>query len=182
MSEVVEQKPWHQHRMLWLVIGIPLWSVVAGIIFISLALSDANDVVKDNYYKEGLAINQSFAQDAAAKALNLKALVEVKDQTRLVVKLENGFGPFIRLSLYHNADSDFDMHGAMAQIRTDETGSWYQFQLPEYVTGRWFIELTGTDSDSTVADAGPESRQAWRLHKRLDFPLASTAVLTPIDR
>lgn len=178
MSEVIQTKPWYQHPMVWLVVGIPLWSVVAGTTFIYIALSDANDVVKDNYYKEGLAINMSLEQDAAAKALNLQATVEVKDETRLLVKLDNGFGPYIRLSLYHNSDNDFDTHGAMAQVRSDETGAWYQYQLPQAINGRWYIELSGTDSGEQAS----QKQLDWRLHQRVDFPLDSPAVLKPVDR
>ena len=32
-----------------------------------------DDLMVDNYYKEGMAINQSLAMDAAAQALNVEA-------------------------------------------------------------------------------------------------------------
>jgi hypothetical protein len=164
-------KPWYLHPMVWLVIGIPLSSVVAGIGFIYLAITNPNDVVKDNYYKEGLAINLTLAQDQRARDLGLTGLVTIDaSNERLRVKLSSTNQPFIRFGLYHVNDSDLDLNGAMAKSANVDNRAEYVYQLDTMVQGRWYLEIKGDDGSA---------QNSWRLRARLDLPVSGPITLSP---
>ena len=171
-EDLQPQKPWYRYGMVWLVIGIPMWSVVAGIYFIYIANSGANDVVVDNYYKDGLAINQSFAQDNQAKTLNISALLSVNDKQQLVAKVANTKVPYIEFVLSHHNDRDFDVKGAMVLAKAQDNGGIYRFNLPNDLKGRWFVQLTAQEESG---------QNPWRLQAKLDFPLAVDTLLAPVE-
>jgi hypothetical protein len=56
--------PWWQFGYLWLVIAGPLCVVIASFVTFYLAWSNPDPVVSQNYYLEGLHINQSPAMQA----------------------------------------------------------------------------------------------------------------------
>lgn len=173
MSEDLQpQKPWYRHPMVWLVVAIPMWSVVAGIYFIYIAHSGSNDVVVDNYYKDGLAINQSFAQDNQAKALGISAYLSVNDKQQLVAKVLNTQVPYVEIVLSHHSDRDFDLKGAMVLAQSQDSSGTYRFDLPSELTGRWFVQLRAQQADGQTP---------WRLQAKLDFPLAANTVLEPVE-
>lgn len=67
-----ESRPWYKEPYVWMLIGIPLTSVIVGIFFISQAVSTKDTLVRDNYYKDGLAINQEMKWDKKAETLDIK--------------------------------------------------------------------------------------------------------------
>lgn len=64
-------EPWYKHRIVWLMVGLPLVVVVASFVTLYLAIKTDDGVIDDDYYKQGLAINQDLARDDRAKALGL---------------------------------------------------------------------------------------------------------------
>lgn len=171
-DDIQPQKPWYRHGMVWLVVGIPTWSVVAGIYFIIIANSGSNDVVVDNYYKDGLAINQSFAQDNQAKALQISAYLSVNDKQQLVAKVSNTKVPYVEFVLSHHSDRDFDIKGAMVLAQANDSGGVYRFDLSSELKGRWFVQLRAEEN---------VGQTPWRLQAKLDFPLAADTLLEPIE-
>lgn len=69
-------EPWYKHRMVWLMLGLPLVVVVASFITLYLAIKTDDGVIDDDYYKQGLAINQDLVRDDKAKALGLSAQLQ----------------------------------------------------------------------------------------------------------
>lgn len=173
MSENLQpQKPWYRHPMVWLVLAIPMSSVIAGIYFFILATSSANDVVVDNYYKDGLAINQSFAQDNQAKALQISAYLSVNDKQQLIARVLNSKVPYVEFVLSHHSDRDFDLKGAMVLAHSQDDGGVYRFDLPNKLKGRWFVQLTAQED---------VEQTPWRLQAKLNFPLATDTLLEPVE-
>ena len=171
-EQVGAQKPWYRHGMVWLVVGIPLSSVIAGIYFIIIASSGANDVVVDNYYKDGLAINQSFAQDNKAKTLHISAYLSMNDKQQLVAIVANTQVPFIEVRLSHHKDKDFDIQGAMVLSEKKSDGGVYRLQLQQPLQGLWFVQLT---AHQTLRDT------PWRLQAKLNFPLSQPVYIEPVE-
>ena len=172
MEEHETYKPWYKYPMLWLVIGIPMLSVFGGVCFIYLANHFPNDVVKDNYYKDGLAINQQFAQDERAKALGLTATVSIDNSSAIMqVTLSTTDQPYIRFSMFHSTDRDQDVLGAMAKSPT--LSNTYVFAFEQLPKGRWFIEIKGDNGQAT---------DNWRLRGRLMLPLAGNVSLSPMQQ
>ena len=72
-SPAVVELPWYRCTWPWVLISIPFAAVLFGILMIYMVTRYPDDLMVDNYYKEGMAINQSLAMDAAAQALNVEA-------------------------------------------------------------------------------------------------------------
>ena len=69
MIPIETVRPWYKHFWLWFIILLPASVVVASIITVIIAFQNADSLVADNYYKDGLAINQVIARDKAAAQL-----------------------------------------------------------------------------------------------------------------
>ena len=52
------QPPWYKQLWPWLLISLPASAVFGGIATFILAVNSPNALVADDYYKQGLAINQ----------------------------------------------------------------------------------------------------------------------------
>lgn len=67
--------PWYKERWTWLLMLMPATAIVAGSITLWLAIKSFDGLVTDDYYKQGLAINQTLARATAAQDLGLVARV-----------------------------------------------------------------------------------------------------------
>ncbi|MGB5604303.1 MAG: FixH family protein, partial [Gammaproteobacteria bacterium] len=76
--------PWYTYKIVWLVIAIPAASVFAGMFMIYLAVNTDDGLVVDDYYKEGMAINQSLLRDKTATKLGLSAQLRVEEAGDMV--------------------------------------------------------------------------------------------------
>ncbi len=158
-------EPWYKQFWPWVLIGLPGTVVVASIITLFIAINNADDIVSDEYYKEGLAINRTLAADEKAKALQVQAKLGVDFSTQqLSIDLQGQLLPApkqLRVQFVHpvNADDDFTL------FLTATAPARYAGRLPQPLQGRWTIE---------IADA---EASAWRLRKEIAVPAAGN---TPI--
>jgi hypothetical protein len=72
-------RPWYREPLVWLVAAIPALTVVAGLSTVVIAARSADDVVRDDFRKEGIAINRDPARDDAAAKLGVTARVSDAD-------------------------------------------------------------------------------------------------------
>lgn len=61
--------PWWRHGHVWLVIAGPALVVVAGIATLVLALRMPDPLVAPDYYRRGVEINRTLAQEQAKSLL-----------------------------------------------------------------------------------------------------------------
>lgn len=66
---------WYKEPWLLLVVGGPMIVVCASIVTGVLAWRGSDNVVAEDYYKQGLMINKDLLRDAKARELQLSALV-----------------------------------------------------------------------------------------------------------
>ena len=81
-------EPWYKQGWPWLLISLPASAVVGGIITIFLAVNSPNALVVDDYYKEGLAINQQKQRQANAARIALRGLLR-HDGSQLTLSLSS---------------------------------------------------------------------------------------------
>ncbi|WP_301511046.1 FixH family protein [Variovorax sp. CAN15] len=55
-------KPWWRHPLLWMVIGGPAVVVIASFVTFWLAWRNPDALVSQDYYREGVEINKTFAK------------------------------------------------------------------------------------------------------------------------
>ncbi|HAU16217.1 MAG: hypothetical protein CMK83_09250 [Pseudomonadales bacterium] len=68
-----DSKPWHRQFWPWFLIAIPASSVVMGVVMINLAISGRDSLVREDWYKDGMAINQRLDKQLKARELGIKA-------------------------------------------------------------------------------------------------------------
>ncbi len=168
MSNSIETdlpRPWHREPWVWLVIAIPVATVVGGIVTLGLAISSRDELVTDDFRKEGVAIYADPRRDAAAAALGVTAELEASRATgelRLRLDLPRGQPPAeLLLVLSHATRAEYDH---LVVLRHAD-GS-YAGRLERFEPGRWYLEVT------------PRSRQ-WRLRGTLEPDSAGPLRLSP---
>ena len=139
--------PWYRQFWPWFLILLPGTAVVASLYTLIIANQYADDLVVDDYYKEGLAINRQLKRQNEARVLELKAIF-TSQQRQLDIQLE---GPIeasqLRLLLSHTMESDQDFAVPLQQVGRGH----YRVLLPQVLQGRWHWTL----------DEGVSSH--WRL-------------------
>lgn len=151
-AEVV---PWYRQFWPWYLISIPSLAVVASAIMITLAVQNKDALVVDNYYKEGLAINQTLAQQRAAATLGLQAEAQFdagQGELRLRLSAEQQVNaPALKLYFVHAtlAHQDYmvrltqQAHGVyLAKLQTLKPGNWDLMLEPEDEVWRLDAHLT----------------------------------------
>jgi hypothetical protein len=79
-NQAIEAKPWYRQFWPWFLISLPLSAVLAGIATIIIAMDNPDGVVVDDYYKEGLAINQALHSEKMARQLNVAVSGQLTDK------------------------------------------------------------------------------------------------------
>ena len=83
-ADNVLAKPWHREPWPWILMAGPAIVIVAGFVTLWLAVNSDDGLVADDYYKRGLAINQTLSRGQAARDLGLSGEVAISDETGLV--------------------------------------------------------------------------------------------------
>lgn len=139
-----DDRPWFRQFWPWFLIALPGSVVIAAFTTLYIANKHSDDLVVDDYYKDGLAINQRLEKDRRAEALGLHAELEVSGaEVRLLLD-----GPVdrqeLRLSLSHPLEADRDFSLVLGRYTT----GGYSATLPQAVAPNWHWVLDGgEDSD-----------------------------------
>ncbi len=145
--------PWYRQFWPWFLIVLPGTVVVAALWTLVIANQHADDLVVDEYYKEGLAINRQLERQQRAEAMGLTAQLANLDGTLSVVLGAAINEPQLRLTLSHPMESERDITLPL----THQGGGRYEVKLPVTIEGRWHW----------IIDAGDGSE--WRLDGNTHF-------------
>ena len=99
-SASTPHKPWHREPWPWILMAGPAAVVVAGTLTAWLAVTTADGLVADDYYKRGLAINQELRRDEVAAERGVAVVLEVRGgilRARLAIQGEAPPALFARL-------------------------------------------------------------------------------------
>ncbi|WOJ96127.1 FixH family protein [Congregibacter brevis] len=128
-----DDEAWYQQFWPWFLIALPGSVVIAGLSTLYIANKYADDLVVDEYYKDGLAINQELGKQATAKELGISAEIKVLDR-RAQVRLSGEITPtMLSLRLSHPLEADRDFAVTLAPIAPGV----YQSKLPAKVSPNW---------------------------------------------
>ena len=150
--------PWYKQFWPWFLITFPALAVVAGIITIILAVESDDGLVTDNYYKKGLAINQTLDKTQHAHALNLEANANWDKLTQTISLKLSGklteLPPRLTMQLAHatRAKQDQKITLFLSPDKNSYTG-----RINAVKQGDWIIILE------------PE-KQNWRINGRVTLP------------
>jgi hypothetical protein len=140
-----QPRPWYRHAWVWFILGLPATVVVAGLTTVGIAVVHQDSVVRDDWYKDGKAINQSIARDVAAETYDLAAAVAVDALTGDVtvdLRHGDGFTPPATLTLLfaHPTQAAADQTVALTRRQ-----GRYHGQLQRELAGRYHLELGAPD-------------------------------------
>ena len=128
-------KPWHREPWPWILMAGPAIVIVAGFVTLWLAISSDDGLVADDYYKRGLAINQTLSRGQTARDLGLSAEVGISDETGLVTVTMRGADHLpdeLNLRLVHPTRAVADQKLVLRKI----SGANYAAVLNGHVGGR----------------------------------------------
>ena len=147
--------PWYKQPWLWFVLSVPIASVILSSIMITVAVVGRDSLVSDNYYKDGIAINQTIEQDKLAINLGITPVVTLNEGIALV-RIEADKMPsqaFLTLKLLHPTDSDKDVI-----VKLLPTANGFIGDIPPLINGRRYLDLYGYDN-------------SWRIREEVYLPL-----------
>ena len=87
-----ESAHWYQEPWPWILLGLPGSVVIAGIVTLVIAIKNEDGLVAEDYYKQGLAINQVIARETNAERLGLTAQMLVSGDKLRIVIVDDGLG------------------------------------------------------------------------------------------
>ncbi len=155
-------QPWYRHRWPWILMAGPAIVVVAGIATAWIAIATNDGLVADDYYKQGLAVNQKLARNDAAATMQLEARLRLtagRIELLLVSRADAALPERIRVTLAHPTRGGEDQN----VILTGEKGA-YAGSMQALGPGRWYVAIED--------EAG-----AWRLTGSVQLPEAPEALL-----
>jgi hypothetical protein len=144
MVQTMQQgKPWYRFPLVWMMVAIPLAAVVMGVVMIYLAVTTYDGLVVDDYYKQGLEINQVLDRQRHALELGLQATLQLGDANRVVnIRFNKGgladYPETLTLSLQHATRQDSDVQVSLNHGLDDQ----YIGQLPfSLMPGIWYFTI-----------------------------------------
>lgn len=159
------KKPWYQEPYVWLLITFPLSAVIGGIITIYLAIVSSDGLVVDDYYKQGLEINQRLERDQTAITYQLSGELTLKPERQVALLSLTANEPYplpdqIQLSFLHRTKAGHDKTEILTRISDD----MYQAKLPELISGLWYVQLSTSE---------------WRMLTPITLPYSEPILITP---
>jgi uncharacterized protein len=159
----MDNGPWYREPWPWIIMTGPFIVIVAGVATAWLAIKSNDGLVTEDYYKKGLAINQTVEQSASAESLGLSAAIKV-DSDRINIKMaarDPSFKspPAINVTVLHPTRAGLDQSRTMALIEGSYSAA---FQLPS--AGHWLVVVS-------------DDAKAWRLMGNVVLPSQSDIIL-----
>lgn len=159
----LDTRPWHLEPWPWILMAGPVVVVVAGLITAWIAVKTSDGLVTEDYYKKGLAINQTLASSEQARQVGLLAGVRIKGDSlsvRLQAKdLTFTLPPTLLASISHPTRAGLDQSSVL--IRSGDT-YYGTVHLP--VAGHWLMLLE-------------DEKKTWRLLGNIILPANGETVI-----
>lgn len=143
-----DSTPWYRQFWPWFLIALPGAVVIASFNMLYLAVSNADDMVVDEYYKEGLAINRQLEKRQLAEQMGLDVHLAI-NTGEVVVNIS---GPVndasLEMRLSHPMEADRDFHTTLYRVGP----GLYSGALEAPVAARWHWTLSTGESSGWRLD------------------------------
>ena len=156
-------RPWYREPWPWLLMAGPFAVVVAGFVTLWLAIRSNDGLVTADYYRKGMAINQTLARTGRATALGIEAGIRVTADS-LTIRLKAASPDFVppeqlRVTVAHPTRAGLDQSEVLMRQNDHYRG---KFRLP--AAGHWLVLIE-------------DGARTWRLLGNLVLPAAGETVL-----
>lgn len=157
---------WYKQFWPWVLIILPLCAVVASVTTLFIAIANKPDMVVEDYYKKGKAIDVDLTRLENAYKLALKFELTVSD-SQIILSQRYGEPQHaaLRLRFIHRTQKakDFDL------LMTADASGVYKAAIDKPVDGKWSIQLESFDG-------------SWRIQTVDMFPTTIATLLDSFDR
>ncbi|MDA7793436.1 FixH family protein [Glaciecola sp.] len=156
--------PWYKQFWPWFLILVPLSSMIFSLNYAKLAVTTDNDLVVDEYYKEGRVINTRLDKIELAQTLNISTFLNINGDS-IALTFNSGApkqGQALRLNFYHVtiAARDFEL------LLTRDAAGVYRGSHSTDIIGKWKVSLTPLD-------------EQWKIQKTMNLPYSDTISFEP---
>ena len=149
-------RPWYRNFWPWFIVGLLSWAVVGSVTTAVIAVSGSDSLVRDDWYKDGMAINRRLEQEELARSLGISATGRIDFVTgEISLSLVGDEAPTLLLELSHPTRSDRDV---ALTLERDASGI-YRGALEEPLRGQRFY--------ARLESRAPE--RAWRITGPLEL-------------
>lgn len=145
-------KKWYRYPFVWMLIAIPLSSVLVGITMLTISIQTFDGLVADDYYKRGLQINQRLSRDTRARELGLQANLSMSESATRV-EFSNAAtlaSETLSLRFSHSTRGGLDKVLTLERIGTNI----YRAAPVTLESGRWYVEIGNSAWRLTAAVFG----------------------------
>lgn len=161
MTQTSELQPWYRQFWPWFLIALPTTAVVASVATLFIAMHEPDGLVVDDYYKEGLAINQVLERDQTAQRLGLQADARFGENGSVEVVLRSGEADMpgaLTMRLLHPTRAAQDV---IVELRQGQDGV-YRGTIGALAAGHWHVVISPAEGSWRLTGriAAPEERQA----------------------
>lgn len=169
-------KPWYRQFWFWFVFSPLIYIVIMCSVTVTIALKGADDVIIDNYYKEGRMINQALEQDKRAQELGLSGDLNF-DRTTGEISLTIANAPTdaalmpeeLLLMMGHPVKAAKDQLITLTAIAPGK----YRGELVSEPDYSWYLTLY------PVKDLALRKEALWTLSGEINFRDAEKTSLAP---
>jgi len=153
------KRSWFKQFWPWFLIVLPMTAVVGGISTVVIATHNKPEMVVDDYYKTGKAINADLSLLKKAKELGISGVLTQQTDGLLISLKGLTDNTSIHLSLYHSTQSKRDRS---AMLTADANGNFH-YIADEPLDGKWTVRIEPFDKQ-------------WRLQKDIRLPNTSLSL------
>lgn len=156
-------KPWYREPWPWILMAGPVVVIVAAVYTAYLAVSTADGVVAEDYYKQGLAANKTIASSENARKLGLAvALRTTAEGFALKLTARDGSfqpPPSLVVTLSHPTRAGLDQTAVFERKNNEYAG---KLRLP--ASGHWLVLIE-------------DEPKSWRLMGNVVLPASGETVI-----
>ena len=169
-------KPWYRQFWFWFVFSPLIYIVIMCSVTVTIALKGADDVIIDNYYKEGRMINQALEQDKRASELGLRGDLRFDLATGdIILKIANAptdevlMPQQLLLMMGHPVKAAKDQMITLKYI----SPGYYRGELLEKPEYSWYLTLY------PISDIAQRNEAPWTISGDINFQLGDATQLAP---
>ncbi len=132
-----DTQPWYRQFWPWFLIALPASVVVAALATAYIAHRGADDLVVQDYYKDGLAINRQLEKEQRAAQLGISATLQFSADSVRVKMAGPVTDTELQLLLSHPMEADRDFTVTLARVSPDV----YSGTLAQGIAPHWHWRL-----------------------------------------
>lgn len=171
-----DNAPWFKQPIFWMLMSGPIIVVIAAFASFGFAKTHAQELVTDDYYKDGKHINMQIDRDQHAKEKGISAQVLFNPEGTAVKVFVNGQfeqADGLTLVMLHPARQAYDRKIALSP---DATGGFTATFEPLPKAVHWYVRLEDNKGVWRVenkwlpSQGGASQLTAWDLSKPVSAP------------